>query len=119
MEIGSRRMKYLVIGLSSINCLWMLIDGIYVITRGKYIGPEEPGPWASVLSITGVDVFKLGPLFILFGVAWLIFAVAFFAEMGWARALGLILSVLTLWYLPFGTLISIVVLVGLIFFVKN
>lgn len=97
----------------------MLIDGIYVLANGKYIGPEKPGPWASLLGVTGVDVFKLGPLFVLFGVAWLVFGGAFFSEAPWARIFGLVLSVLTLWYLPFGTLISIVVLVALVFFVKS
>ena len=112
-------MKYLVLALSAINGLWMLIDGIYVAANGKYIGPDKPGPWASLIALTGVDVFKLGPLFILFGVAWLIFAGAVFANAGWARELGLVLSVLTLWYLPFGTLISIVVLIALIVFIKG
>ncbi len=112
-------MKYLVIGLSFVNGLWMLIDGIYVIANGKYIGPEKPGPWASLLSLTGVDVFKLGPLFVLFGVAWLIFVGTYFVDASWARGLGLGLSILTLWYLPFGTVISIVVFCALIFFIKN
>ena len=97
----------------------MLIDGIYVIANGKYIGPERPGPWASLISFTGADVFKLGPLFILFGLAWLTFVGALFVDAGWAKGFGLLLSVVTLWYLPFGTLISIVVFIALIFFVKN
>lgn len=109
-------MKYVVLALSLINGLWMLVDGIFVSVKGKYIGPEKPGPWASVLSVTGVDVFKLGPLFILFGVAWLVFAWAFWMDTSWARGLGLGLSILTLWYLPFGTLISIIVFVVLMFF---
>lgn len=112
-------MKYVVVGLSLINGLWMLADGIYVMMNGKYIGPEKPGPWASVLSVTGVDVFRLGPLFVLFGAAWLVFVGAFWSDISWARTFGLVLSVLTLWYLPFGTLISIVVFVALIFFLKN
>jgi hypothetical protein len=112
-------MKYVVIGLSLVNGLWMLIDGVYVIANGKYIGPEKPGPWAAVVELTGIDVFKLGPLFILFGMAWIVFVGAFFAEVEWARNLGLILSLLTLWYLPFGTLISVVVLFALIFFLKG
>jgi len=112
-------MKYLTIGLSLINGLWMLIDGIYVVANGKYIGPEKPGPWASLISLAGVDVFKLGPMFVLYGIAWLVFGVALLLDASWARSLGLILSILTLWYLPFGTLISIVVLVGLIFFIKS
>jgi hypothetical protein len=109
-------MKYLVIGLSLINGLWMLIDGIYVLANGKYIGPEKPGPWASVLSLTGVDVFKLGPVFVFFGAAWLLFVGAILADTSWARTLGIVLSVVTLWYLPFGTLISSVVLVVSLFF---
>lgn len=97
------------------NGVWMLVDGIYVISKGKYIGPEKPGPWASLVSLTGVDVFKLGPVFVLYGLAWLVFILAFWTDKSWARMFGIVLSVLTLWYLPFGTLISIVVLVGLIF----
>lgn len=108
-------MKYVVLGFSVINGVWMLIDGIYVMLNGKYIGPEKPGPWASVLSMTGVDVFKLGPLFICFGIAWLAFVFAFWSDAAWARIFGLILSALTLWYLPFGTLISIVVIALLLF----
>ena len=112
-------MKYVVLVLSLINGLWMLIDGVHVLAKGKYIGPEKPGPWASVLAVTGVDVFKLGPLFVLFGAAWLIFAGGLWADKEWARGLGLGLSILTLWYLPFGTLISIVVFIGLMFVLKS
>jgi hypothetical protein len=112
-------MKYIVTGLSLINGLWMLIDGIYVLLNGKYIGPERPGPWASLLGLTGIDVFKLGPLFVLFGIAWLAFAGAFLTGGTLSRNFGLILSVLTLWYLPFGTLISVVVFVGLMFIIKS
>ena len=112
-------MKFVVIGLSALNGLWMLIDGIYVLMNGKYIGPEKPGPWASLIGLTGIDVFKLGPLFVLFGVAWLSFVGAILTGATWARNFGLILSVLTLWYLPFGTLISLVVFIALIFVIKS
>ncbi len=111
-------MKYLIIVLSLGNGLWMLADGIYVSLNGKYIGPERPGPWASLIGLTGVDVFKLGPLFIAFGIAWLIFVGSLWLDTSWARNLGLILSLLTLWYLPFGTLISVVVFIVLAFVLK-
>jgi len=112
-------MRYVVIVLSLINGLWMLIDGVYVLANGKYIGPEKPGPWAFVIGLTGIDVYKLGPLFVLFGVAWLSFVGGFFTGATWARNFGFILSLLTLWYLPFGTLISLVVLIALIFVIKS
>ena len=112
-------MKYVVVLLGSIQGLWMLIDGIYVLANGKYIGPEKPGPWASLISPTGVDVFKLGPVFVAYGVAWLVFVAAFWFDMSWARTFGIVLSVLTLWYLPFGTLISIIVFFALLFSARS
>jgi len=112
-------MRYVIIALSIVNGAWMLIDGIYVIANGKYIGPEKPGPWASVIGFTGIDVFKLGPLFVLFGVAWLVFVAGLLAHAGWARSVRVALSILTLWYLPFGTLISVIVIAGPLFFVER
>jgi hypothetical protein len=109
-------MKYVVLILSFINGLWLLIDGVYVMLNGKYIGPEKPGPWASVLSLTGVDVFKLGPMFLAFGLAWLAFAFGLFKSSGWAFWWGIVVSIVTLWYLPFGTIISLAVLAALIVF---
>ena len=109
-------MKFVVLGLSLINGSWMLVDGIYVMLNGKYIGPEKPGPWASVLALTGVDVFKLGPMFIGFGIAWIAFAGGLFAGASWTYWLGIIVAVLTLWYLPFGIIISLIVLASMIFF---
>jgi hypothetical protein len=107
--------KYLISGLAFLNGAWMLIDGIFVIINGKFIGPEKPGPWASLVGLTGVDVFKLGPVFVLFGMAWLAFVGAFITEQAWVRNFGMVLSTLTLWYLPFGTLIALVVLGAMIF----
>ena len=109
-------MKILITILGFLNGSYMLLDGIFVMIKGKYIGPEKPGPWASLLSFTGVDVFKLGPMFVGFGVAWLVFAFGLFSGSAWAYWWGMIVAVLTFWYLPFGTIISLIVLAALIFF---
>lgn len=109
-------MKYVVAGLSLVNALWMLIDGVYVMLNGKYIGPEKPGPWASLIGFTGFDVFKLGPMFVAFGIAWAFFVFCLLTGSTWTFWFGIIITVLTLWYLPFGTIISLIVLGSLIFF---
>ena len=109
-------MKYVIVGLSSINALWMFIDGVFVIFNGKYIGPEKPGPWASLIGFTGLDVYKLGPMFVAFGIAWAFFVFCLLTGSTWTFWFGIMIGVLTLWYLPFGTIISMVVLVSLIFF---
>ncbi len=85
----------------------MLIDGIFVMIKGKYIGPERPGPWANLFYIYDISVFKLGPLFILFGLMWLTWLYGFRIKHEWAYAGGIALAISTLWNLPVGTLFSI------------
>ena len=109
-------MKILICILGLINGGFMLLDGIFVMIKGKYIGPEKPGPWANLFYKFDIDVFKLGPLFIIYGILWLTFIIGFWTNQSWAYMLGLIISFLTLWYLPVGTLLSIIVLVVLLVF---
>lgn len=92
----------------------MLLDGIFVMLKGKYIGPEKPGPWAGLFNRLNIDVFKLGPLFIIFGLLWLIWIYGVWTNQSWAYVSGLLIAVLTLWYLPLGTLLSVAVLVMLV-----
>ncbi|GAB2980898.1 hypothetical protein GCM10027049_15640 [Mucilaginibacter puniceus] len=112
-------MKIIVIVLSLLNGLYMLADGVYVLLNNKYIGPEKPGPWANIFSSLNIDVFKIGPLFITYGVGWLCFVIAYLYNMSWAFSLGIAMSVLTLWYLPAGTIFSLIVLVLLIVLKKG
>jgi len=111
-------MKLLLTIISLINALYMLIDGLFVIIKGKYIGPEKPGPWANIFYKMNIDVFKLGSMFILFGVLWFLFIYGLQTSQIWAYWYGIILSVATLWYLPFGTLISVGV-IGLLVVYKT
>src|SRR5689334_7770756 len=103
-------MKILIIILSLIIGGFMLIDGIYVMTKGKYIGPPKPGPWAELFYKFDVNVFKLGPLFIIYGIIWIAFLIGVLTNQSWAYMLGIVISIASLWYLPVGTLISIAVL---------
>ncbi|MBO9562265.1 MAG: hypothetical protein J7621_05795 [Niastella sp.] len=109
-------MKILLAIIAFINGGFMLLDGIYVMFKGKYIGPEKPGPWANLFYKLQVNVFRLGPLFVAYGLVWLAFLYGLLSGQSWAYKLGLIIAILTLWYLPVGTLLSIIVLVLLIWF---
>lgn len=106
-------MRYIIIILSIVNGGFMLIDGIHVMLKGKYIGPPEPGPWANLFYKLKVDVFKLGPLFIAFGLVWLVFVSGLWMQKSWSYPLGIAVSIFTLWYLPVGTLLSVIVLIML------
>jgi hypothetical protein len=107
-------MKILVTILSLLNGLYMIADGIFVMLKGKYIGPEKPGPWAEVFYNLDVDVFKLGPLFIIIGFLWLVWLFGFWTRKTWTYVFGMTVCILTLWYLPVGTIFSLVVLVILV-----
>jgi len=108
-------LKLFITILGILNGGYMLLDGIYVLLKGKYIGPEKPGPWANLFEKLSFDVFKLGPIFIAFGIVWLIWIFGLWTNQQWTYTLGLIISILTLWYLPIGTLISLIILGVLIF----
>lgn len=92
----------------------MLIDGIFVMLKGKFIGSEQPGPWTILFHKLNFNVFKLGPLFITFGILWLIVVYAIYTAQSYAYMLSLIVSVCTLLYLPVGTLFSMVFIIMLI-----
>lgn len=108
-------MKILIAILGILNGGYMLLDGIYVLLKGKYIGPEKPGPWSLLFEKLDINVFKLGPLFIIFGVFWLFWVYGLWTNQQWVFALGMIISFLTLWYLPVGTLFSLIIMAVLIF----
>jgi hypothetical protein len=108
-------MKILIAILGFLNGAYMLLDGLYVLFKGKYIGPEKPGPWAGLFYKLNIDVFKLGPLFIVFGLAWLTWLYGVWTQQGWAFHVGIITSILTVWYLPVGTIFSLVILFVLVF----
>jgi len=107
-------MKIVFTLLGLLNGGFMLLDGIYVTLKGKYIGPEKPGPWAEVFYKMNVDVFKLGWLVILYGLLWLIWIYALWTNQNWTYVFGLAISILTLWYFPFGTLTSIIIFATLL-----
>ncbi len=88
----------------------MLMDSLYVMVKGKFIGPSGPGPWSFIFSRMHLNVFHSGPLFILFGTCWVVFFCSIWKGYPWARTLGIILSLITLWYLPYGTFISVIIL---------
>lgn len=103
-------MKIILTLLGLLNGGFMLLDGIYVMANGTYIGPEKPGPWALLFEKFGVDVFRLGPLFVVFGLLWLTWLYGLWTGQHWAFAYGIAVSLLTLWYLPAGTVISVAVI---------
>ncbi len=104
-------MKIALTIIALLNGLWMLADGIHVMLKGKYMGPPQPGPWRKVFEFADIDPLSLGPLFIVFGVAWLVSIIILHSSFAGATHLAMAIAVASLWYLPVGTLLSVVFIV--------
>lgn len=115
----SRKMKIFITILGLLNGIYMLLDGIFVMIYGKFIGPEKPGPWANVFYKFNFDVLKLGPLFIVFGVLWIFWLYGLWANQSWTYLFGLVICILTFWYLPIGTFTSLIIIGALLLFKKK
>jgi hypothetical protein len=108
------KIGFLVIAI--LNGGWMLFDGVHVLVKGKYFGPPQPGPWSQVVTAVGLNPFSLGPLFVGLGLLWIVAAGGILQGSSCAWLLAVIVSVASLWYIPIGTLLSIIAILILILF---
>jgi len=101
--------------------LFMTFDGVRALLAGDYLTPSsgtyagQLGPWSDVVAAVGIPPrstpMKLA--FVAFGLAWLVANGAFFRRAPAGARMLAAIAVLTLWYLPIGTMVSVGVLVGL------
>ncbi len=101
--------------------IWMLVDGVHALATGSYIVPSggeyagQLGPWAWTLGLMQIDPLgtpaKLA--FVLLGLIWLVH-VRNIAVNKVILPAAILLCVLTLWYLPFGTIIAVIELLALL-----
>ncbi len=103
---------------------WLAFDGGRALIVGDYVTPRsgpyagQLGPWAKLVSAIGIEprstLMKSIHLFL--GLAWLAVLACFAARFSWAWWGMLTCAIATLWYLPFGTLLSAVQIVLLVLF---
>ena len=118
------------------QALWMVVDGVRCLATGRFAAPVltqaraataqglvvelddgtlvEYGPWALLPGLFDVHPHTFAPLFVGLGLAGLIALGLYLKQSptGWYAAFAF--SVATLWYLVFGTLVSVIVLVALL-----
>ncbi|MFV2055630.1 MAG: hypothetical protein ACC707_04140 [Thiohalomonadales bacterium] len=108
--------KYSLLFLAVLNGGWMLFDGIHVIRKGKYFGPDEPGSWSKIVSALGINPFSMGPVFVVLGIVWFLSIGGIVTSSSWGWLSLLITAIATLWYVKIGTVISLIVIAILITF---
>ena len=101
---------------------WMAFDGSRALIVGDFVTPGsgpyagQLGPWSKLVSAIGIEPRStlMKVIHVGLGAAWLVATVCFLLRMPWAWSGLLTCAVLSLWYLPFGTLFSVVQIVLLL-----
>ena len=110
---------WVVVGLVILNAGWMAFDGTRALLVGDYVTPKtgshagQLGPWSKVVEGLGIDPRStlMKWIFVVYGVGDLVVTAAFMFKVSWAWSGMLAVAVLSLWHLPFGTLINLIVII--------
>jgi len=115
---GARWRRWLIVGLVAVNAGWMVADGSRALVVGDYVTPATGphagrlGPWSDVVRAVGIPPRSTGMkvIFVAYGLAFLAMTAAFLGNVPRARSGMIVMALLGLWHLPFGTLINLMVL---------
>ena len=113
---------WVVAALALIEGGWLAFDGGRALIVGDYVTPSsgpsagQLGPWSKVVSALGIDPRStlMKSIHLVLGLAWLAAIVCFILGFPQARLGMLLCAVLALWYLPFGTVLSVIQIVLLL-----
>ncbi len=108
--------------LMFVNGGWMAFDGARALVVGDYVTPRtgqhagQLGPWTHVVRASGIEPRSplMKTIFLVYGTAVLCVIVAFVLRADWSWFAMVLAAALSIWYLPFGTLIDLVVLLLLL-----
>ncbi len=113
-----RFLRWIIVLLAFLSAGWLAFDGAHALVTGDYVTPRsgphagQLGPWSKLLAALGLDPRSLFVKWVhlVIGTAWLgaIVAFAFRVRLAWGAML--MCAIAGLWYLPFGTLISLIVI---------
>jgi hypothetical protein len=87
---------------------FMLADGLRNLLTGTYFGGGALGPWSGLVAATGLDPHHFGAVFAVLGLAWLVAVTGLLTRAPWGWWGSLAVGVLTLWYMPVGTVLAVV-----------
>jgi hypothetical protein len=111
-----QRLDWIVLVLAFVEAGWLAFDGGRALVVGDYVTPRsgrfagQLGPWSKVVSTVGIEPRStlMKSIHLGLGVVWLATMTCFAIGFGWARWGMIICATAALWYLPFGTLLSVI-----------
>ncbi len=111
-------LRWFIVLLAFLSAGWLAFDGAHALVTGDYVTPRsgphagQLGPWSKLFAAMGLDPRSLLVKWVhlVIGTAWLGAIVSFALRARRAWGAMLIGAIAGLWYLPFGTLISLIVI---------
>lgn len=110
--------RWIIAALVALNAGWMAFDGSRALFVGDYVTPKtgrhagQLGSWSRVVQAVGIPPRStlMKAIFVVYGLLYLGMTAAFLLNVPWAQQGMIIVALLGLWHLPFGTLINLFVL---------
>lgn len=114
--------KGIVVACAILVAGWFTVDGAIALLKGDYVTPKsgrfagQLGPWSRVVRGVGIEPRStaMKSIFLIYGLIWLTIITCFLLGIHGSWTGMVIAAVLSLWYLPFGTLLGLVQIVLLI-----
>lgn len=109
-------LRWVVLLLAVIEGGWLAFDGAHALAKGDYVTPKSGrhagrlGPWSRVVEYVGIPPRStlMKGIHLAIGGAWIVIMIFFALGAPWAWWGMVICAIASLWYLPFGTLLSII-----------
>jgi hypothetical protein len=111
-----RLIRSTIIILALLQAGWMSFDGMRALVVGDYVTPSsgayagQLGTWSKIVLAVGIEPRStlMKSIFVIYGVAWLIIISFFTQRLRWAWWAMLVAAAGSLWYLPVGTISSMI-----------
>lgn len=117
-----KALAWIIVALGLMQGGWLAFDGSRALIVGDYVTPGsgqyagQLGPWAKLVSGVGIEPRStlMKSVHLALGVLWIVMTVCFMLRVPWAWSGMLTCAVLSLWYLPFGTLFGVIQIILLL-----
>lgn len=104
-------MRFTFLFAGFLQAVWMLLEA-FALLRGT-ADRATLRTWARVAEAVGLDPLRFGPVFLIFGILWVLATVVILSGSPRARRPAAILAVASLWYLIEGTVLAVIYLFSL------
>jgi len=113
---------WLVVMFAILEGGWFAFDGAHALITGDYVTPRsgrfagQLGPWSKLVSKIGIEPRStfMKTIHLILGVVWVSIILCFIFHLSWTWWGMLSCAIGGLWYLPFGTLLSILQIIILL-----